>query len=86
MFFGTSPGPKFPWLWGDPFLDTRAVTLESMIFLHQPAYTAQVGITPMSDFRFVYRADFDALHLRVNEIEQFEYVLRAVKPSRIEDK
>lgn len=82
MFFGTSPGPQSPWLWGDPS-HTRAISLESLVFIHQPSYTAQVGVTPMSDFRFVFQGDFEGKHFRVNETQTFEYIMEAVKPSRI---
>lgn len=82
LFFGTSPHWQSPWAWGDPG-HVRVVTAESFVFLCQPEYTAQVGITPMTDYRFCYKADFDVIHLHVNDVQQQEYVLRAVKPSRI---
>lgn len=83
MFFGTSPHWSSAWAWGDPG-HTRIVGAEQLTFLSQPNYAAQVGISPMTDYRFCYRADFDLVHSKVNEAQQYEYVLRAVKPSRIE--
>lgn len=83
MFFGTSPHWSSAWSWGDPG-HTRIVGAEQLTFLSQPNYTAQVGISPMTDYRFRYREDFDLVHSKVNEAQQYEYVLRAVKPSRIE--
>lgn len=80
LFFATVPAAGSPWVWGDPS-HTRYIGPESLTFLHQPAY-AQVGVTPMSDFRFVYRADFDIIHQRTAG-HHFEFVLRAVKPSRV---
>lgn len=80
LFFGTCPAASSPWAWGDPS-HTRVIKPECLIFLHQPAY-AQVGITPMSDFRFIYRADFDIIHTQTAG-HHFEFVLRAVKPSRV---
>jgi SAM-dependent methyltransferase len=80
LFFGTCPAASSPWAWGDPS-HTRIIGPECLIFLHQPAY-AQVGATPMSDFRFVYEADFDLIHSQTAG-HHFEFVLRAVKPSRI---
>lgn len=82
IFLGTSPHWSSAWAWGDPG-HTRVLSSESMIFLHQPAYTAQVGISPMTDYRFCYQADFDIIHQAKNEAEQFEYGLQAVKPSRV---
>lgn len=80
MLFGTVPLPNSVWAWGDPS-HTRIVQKESFVFLNQPAY-AQVGITPMSDFRSIYKADFDIIYSKENG-ECFEFALQAVKPSRI---
>lgn len=82
MFFGTSPAPTSPWAFGDPS-HTRIIGRECLTFLVQPEYEAQVGVTPMSDFRFVYKADFDILHSRITEQLQHHYILQAIKPSRI---
>lgn len=81
VFIGTSPAHRAVWAWGDPG-HTRIVQMEQFVFLHQPSYTGQVGTTPMTDYRFVYQADFEprALHTGV---DTFEYVLEAIKPSRI---
>ena len=80
-FFGTSPHHSSAWAWGDPG-HTRIVGAEQLTYLSQPNYS-QVGITPMTDYRFHYKADFDRIHSRVNEAQQYEYVLQAVKPSRL---
>jgi SAM-dependent methyltransferase len=79
LFLATCPAATSPWAWGDPS-HTRIIGPECLVFLSQPNY-AQVGITPMSDFRHVYRADFDLIHSHTHG-HQFEFVLRAVKPSR----
>lgn len=81
VLLGTVPLPSSPWAWGDPS-HTRLIPKESFVFLCQPQYEAQVGITPMSDFRFCYKADFDVVHLRENG-HCLEFGLRAIKPSRI---
>jgi SAM-dependent methyltransferase len=83
-FLGTSPHWSNAWAWGDPG-HTRIVGAEQLTFLSQPNYTKQVGITPMTDYRFCFKADFDLVHSRQNEVGQYEYVLQAVKPSRITD-
>ena len=80
VMLGTVPLPSSPWAWGDPS-HTRVIPKESFTFLVQPQYDAQVGISPMSDFRSVYRADFDILHLADNG-HCLEFGLQAVKPSR----
>lgn len=80
-FFGTSPHWSSAWAWGDPG-HTRIISAEALCFLHQPNY-AQVGITPMTDYRFCYQADFDIIHAKKNDAEQIEFGLQAVKPSRV---
>jgi len=78
---GTSPAPTSRWAWGDPG-HTRVLSPEAFTFLVQPQYTNQVGVTPMTDYRFVYRADFEPRLLTVDE-GQFYYIMEAIKPSRI---
>jgi len=80
VLFGTVPLPTSVWAWGDPS-HTRVIPKESFTFLHQPAYD-NVGKTPMSDFRSIYKADFDIIHLKDNG-DVLEFAIRAVKPSRI---
>jgi len=79
VILGTVPLPTSPWAWGDPS-HTRVIPKDSFIFLCQPEY-AQVGITPMSDFRSIYKADFDIIHLYENG-DILEFGLKAVKPAR----
>ena len=67
------------WTWGDPG-HTRLISRESLIFLCQPEY-AQVGQSPMTDYRFVYKADFDLIWKQEDD-EAFAFVIKAVKPSR----
>lgn len=78
---GTSPSWFSPWAWGDPG-HTRIVSPHAMTFLDQSEYQRQVGVTPMTDYRFCYRADFNPVRLHVGET-QFEFVLEAIKPSRV---
>jgi hypothetical protein len=80
LFCGTSPALTSVWLWGDPG-HTRAVTPESFVFLSQPKYAA-VGETPMSDYRGIWRGDFDTIHAEIRD-GAFIFVLQAVKPSRV---
>ena len=80
VFLGTVPLPTSVWAWGDPS-HTRVIPKESFVFLSQPQY-CQVGKTAMSDFRSIYKADFDIIHLHENG-DVLEFALQAVKPSRI---
>jgi SAM-dependent methyltransferase len=78
---GISPTWDSPWAWGDPG-HTRIVGVESFTYLSQEEYTKQVGNSPMTDYRFYYRADFDVLE-PVRTDHALIYTLRAIKPSRI---
>lgn len=69
------------WAFGDPS-HTRTIQAESLIFLDQSIYTERVGISPMSDFRYIYKSDFKLLDHKTADMT-FAFVLQAIKPSRI---
>ena len=81
LLVGTCPTPDSPWAWGDPS-HRRLISRESLTFLNQAAYTAQVGVTAMTDFRPWYQADFEPLALHT-QADVFTFVLQAVKPARV---
>lgn len=74
---GSCPSPHSSWVWGDPS-HTRAILPESFIFLNQQQYAEQVGVTSMSDFRHIYKADFEPTMLTVKD-DTFSFVLQALK-------
>jgi SAM-dependent methyltransferase len=78
---GTCPSKTSPWAWGDPS-HKRIVQPENFVFLDQSEYVKQVGVTPMSDFRYLYNADFTCIH-RADDGTIFSFALQAVKPSRL---
>jgi SAM-dependent methyltransferase len=80
-FFCIAPHYTSPWAFGDPG-HTRVITLESLVFLSQPEYSKQVGITPMTDYRHWYKADFELVHQAVTPEKQIHFVLEAKKPAR----
>lgn len=83
-FHGISPTWNKQWAWGDPG-HTRVIQPEQFVYLRQPTYTEQVGKTPLTDYRFVWRGDFDILRCRpIGEGETFAFLLQAVKPARLE--
>lgn len=85
LLCGISPDSSSRWSWGDPG-HTRVISEEAMIFLDQEQYKIQVGVTPMTDYRFYYKADFRMMALEVGTRQPerpFLYVIQAVKPSRI---
>lgn len=78
----TFPSRHSIWAWGDPS-HTRIVQPEQFIFLRQPSYDA-VGVTSMSDFRNVYKADFDIVDATDNK-DTATMIIKAIKPSRIKE-
>jgi len=81
--FGTCPHWRSVWAWGDPS-HTRVIQKEQFVFLNQQEYKNQVGKTPLSDFRYIYKADFEVDMVKETE-DQLLFALRAVKPSRIRE-
>lgn len=82
LFVGISPGPTSPWRWGDPG-HTRIISEECFVFLDQTEYTKQIGKTPMTDYRFAYKADFERMHVQTDQRGMLTFVLQAKKPARI---
>lgn len=78
----STPSIKSPWAWGDPS-HRRVISIETLSFLVQPQYTKQVGKTNMSDFRYLYAADFDLVWHQTGP-DIFYFLLKAIKPSRRE--
>jgi len=54
--------PKFDgkWAWGDPG-HTRMITKETITYLSQEAYDDQVGITQISDYRYMWKGNFKVI-------------------------
>lgn len=78
IFCGISPGPNSAWAWGDPG-HTRIVSPECLIYLDRDNY-AQVGQTPMTDYRFAFDSDWQRIHSEITAEQQHVYVLQARKP------
>jgi hypothetical protein len=76
----TVPDWKSMWAWGDPG-HTRIINGGSLVFLDQEEYHKQVGVTPMSDYRSVWRGDFGRIGQQVRG-ENFIFCLEAKKPRR----
>ncbi len=76
-FFASVPMVGSPWVWGDPS-HKRTIQKETLVFLSQAEYKAQVGVSPMSDFRNIYKADFKLIAEQVSEHRYF-FVLEVIK-------
>jgi SAM-dependent methyltransferase len=76
VLIATVPSLTSAWIWGDPG-HTRQISPESLIFLSQKRYE-QIGQTAMTDYRTIYKADFDLISAQDNG-NNFSFALRAVK-------
>lgn len=74
------PSAKSPWLWGDPS-HKRVIQPESLVFLSQREYHEQVGNNAMSDFRWLWKGDFECVHCE-DDGNDHTFVLKAHKPAR----
>lgn len=81
LLIATVPALRSEWFWGDPG-HTRAITSGNLVFLSQKQYAAQIGMTAMSDYRRVYKADFDVIAQNDN-VMAFSFVLMAVKEASV---
>lgn len=77
FLFATVPLWSSEWAWGDPS-HSRVITPGTLVFLSQRQYREQVGKTPMSDFRWCYKADFEVAYCQEDN-GSLCFVLQAVK-------
>jgi len=76
-FYATVPSINSRWCWGDPS-HKRVIMRETLTFLSQDEYKKQIGCTAMSDFRYIYKADFRILHCEETDLKTI-FVLEAIK-------
>jgi predicted SAM-dependent methyltransferase len=81
MLFAKCPSYKSSWAWGDPG-HTRIIQSNTLVFLKQPEYTKQIGKSQMTDYRSIYKADFQEVYVKETDEDLF-FVMKAIKPSRI---
>jgi SAM-dependent methyltransferase len=80
LLFATVPAWNDPWAWADPS-HTRIIDGRTLLFLDQQEYAARVGKTTMTDFRWLWRGDFEVV---ANETVDgcLKFALQAHKPAR----
>jgi SAM-dependent methyltransferase len=83
LLLGKCPSWQSMWAWGDPS-HTRIISEASLVFLDREQYHNQVGKTPMTDFRWLWKGDFEAVALSDNGSD-FKFALKAHKPVRYPD-
>jgi predicted SAM-dependent methyltransferase len=79
---GSCPLPNNPWTYGDPG-HCRQISKESFHFLNQTNYTKEIGHTCMTDYRFIYKEDFQLIWSK-EDGNGWWFVLQAIKPSRLD--
>jgi len=70
-----TPSIQSRWAWGDPG-HSRIIQPETLVFLSQRQYREQVGVTPMTDYRHVWKRDFEVLYSN-DDGQRHAFVLRA---------
>lgn len=74
---GSVPRHDSIWAWSDPG-HTRIISAGTFAFLSQKIYARDVGKSPMTDYRRVYRGDFETVFVHHDE-HSIYFCLRAVK-------
>jgi len=79
LFFAQCPSYRSLWAFGDPS-HTRVLNKGLLPFLSQKEYKRQIDVEKraMTDFRRIYKADFDIMDVYEDE-NTFNFVLKAVK-------
>ncbi len=77
VLMGTVPDMASPWLWADPG-HRRLISNKTLTFLSQKQYELQKGNTPMTDYRDIYKADFDLIYSSSRD-GKYIFALKAVK-------
>ena len=78
LMFACVPHWESSWAWADPG-HTRVMPPEMLCFLDQKQYEAQVGKTPMTDYRFYWKGDFQTATVGEQIPEVLTFVLIARK-------
>lgn len=75
----TCPWWQSIWAWGDPG-HRRIISPATLVFLDAEEYKAQLGKTPMSDYRELLRdTNFKVVHLARESSDNFRFILQAIK-------
>jgi len=67
--------PNAPeWIWGDPG-HTRTITSQSLHFLDLDNYKREIGVTTMTDYRWIWKGNFRKVWDQQHEVGYF-FILR----------
>lgn len=73
-FFASCPAWDGEWAWADPG-HTRVITPKTLVFLEQDFYAAEIGKTAASDYRSVWKHDFQVIGVKEEKM-QFFFILQ----------
>jgi len=76
FFFASVPSNDSVWAFGDPS-HKRVIMEQNLTFLNQDSYK-QIGETAMSDFRYLYKADFKLIFSQ-KEKDFYKFILEVKK-------
>jgi len=77
ILLATVPMWDSPWAWADPS-HTRVIPRYSLVFLSDSEYEAQIGVTPMADYRKMKKCNFQTIAASESE-HQLGFILKALK-------
>jgi SAM-dependent methyltransferase len=80
MLYATVPIWNGLWSFGDPG-HTRIINQGTLVFLSQKEYEKQIGVTAMTDYRYLYKADFD-IEFQKEANGSFVFALKAIKAKK----
>ena len=80
LLLATVPAWDSVWAWADPS-HRRVISQATLVFLDQTEYAEQVGKTAMTDFRWLWRGDFETVAAETVG-GSFKFALKAHKPAR----
>jgi SAM-dependent methyltransferase len=81
LLCGTSPAWDRQWAWSDPG-HRRIVSPQALGFLDQSKYTREIGVTTMTDYRWLWKGDLRLL--AVQRVEDSDaWILQAHKPATV---
>lgn len=74
LLFATVPPWNSIWAFGDPS-HRRIINSGSLVFLNQDEYRRQVGHTPMTDYRGIWKGSFATVHSEESP-EAYRFILQ----------
>jgi SAM-dependent methyltransferase len=80
VLYATVPAWDDVWAWADPS-HRRVIAPPTLVFLDQTQYARQVGKTAMTDFRWLWKGDFEPVAAETVG-GSFKFALQAHKPAR----